>query len=236
MLFVHEVHQVAGASEDDFESAFRDELMPALGEGPDARLLWYLRQAHGTGCAYTVVTVIGLRDATAWWSLASRLDSGDLSSWSRRVDAMRHECQGKVLVPLDWSPLQEVDLSAVPTSATEHQPSLYMEDTAWPYRGRYEDYLDKSGTLYANTVRRSKAAGTGILEIEASFRPAFGTHRRREVVLWQRIASSDALMRLLTTETPAEYKVPGTWMHDALEVRDRWESRLLRTTSWSPRY
>jgi hypothetical protein len=29
-------------------------------------------------------------------------------------------------------------------------------------------------------------------------------------------------------------KGPGTWMHDALEVRDDWQSRLLRSASWSP--
>jgi hypothetical protein len=29
-------------------------------------------------------------------------------------------------------------------------------------------------------------------------------------------------------------KQPGTFMHDALDVRDQWESRLLRTSSWSP--
>ena len=31
-----------------------------------------------------------------------------------------------------------------------------------------------------------------------------------------------------------EYRAPGTWMHDALDVRDDWESKLLRTTAWSP--
>jgi hypothetical protein len=29
-------------------------------------------------------------------------------------------------------------------------------------------------------------------------------------------------------------RAPGTWMHDALQLRDRWESKLLRTTTWSP--
>jgi hypothetical protein len=24
------------------------------------------------------------------------------------------------------------------------------------------------------------------------------------------------------------------WMHDALDLRDRWESRLLRAARWSP--
>jgi len=32
----------------------------------------------------------------------------------------------------------------------------------------------------------------------------------------------------------AEHRAPGTWMHDALDVRDDWESRLLRTSTWSP--
>jgi hypothetical protein len=53
-------------------------------------------------------------------------------------------------------------------------------------------------------------------------------------VLWQRIRSAEALLALLTFETPPEYRAPGTWMHDALEVRDRWESRLLRVAPWSP--
>jgi hypothetical protein len=42
------------------------------------------------------------------------------------------------------------------------------------------------------------------------------------------------LLRLLTSAVPAQFKGPGTWMHDALEVRDEWTSRLLRTASWSP--
>ena len=38
----------------------------------------------------------------------------------------------------------------------------------------------------------------------------------------------------LTTAVPDQMKAPGTWMHDALEVRDQWTSRLLRTSAWSP--
>ena len=32
MLLVHEVHRVAGAKEDAFDAAYRDELIPALAE------------------------------------------------------------------------------------------------------------------------------------------------------------------------------------------------------------
>ena len=34
---------------------------------------------------------------------------------------------------------------------------------------------------------------------------------------------------------PAELKQPGMFMHEALNYRDTWRSRLLRTASWSPR-
>jgi hypothetical protein len=50
----------------------------------------------------------------------------------------------------------------------------------------------------------------------------------------QRILDPDRLLGLLTTDIPAEMRAPGTWMHDALELRDRWESQLLRTSAWSP--
>ena len=56
MLLLHEVHRVAGAQEERFEAAYRDELIPVLAETDGCRLLWFLRVAHGSGPAYTVVT------------------------------------------------------------------------------------------------------------------------------------------------------------------------------------
>ena len=44
-------------------------------------------------------------------------------------------------------------------------------------------------------------------------------------------------MCMLGHDLPPEATAPGTWMHDALAVRGgRWESRILRTASWSPLY
>jgi hypothetical protein len=54
--------------------------------------------------------------------------------------------------------------------------------------------------------------------------------------LWQKVVEPKGITPLVSTEVPAEYRAPGTWMHDALEVRDDWESKLLRTTAWSPFY
>lgn len=234
MLFVHEVHTVKGSCEDQFEAAFREGWMPALATSEGARLAWYLNLAHGSGAAYTVVTVTAVADPGAWGALDERVRTGDLRDWLGEVDGLRHRSSAKVLVPVPWSPTREVDLASVPVSGDEHELTLYMEDTAWPYAGGLQAYLAAAGTLYGETLASSKRAGRSILEMEAAFQPAFGTAHSTEVVLWQKVVNHDALLRLLTTETDPARKAPGTWMHDALAVRDRWESRLLRTSSWSP--
>jgi hypothetical protein len=102
MLLIHEVHKVAGVHEEAFDAAYRDELMPTLGKSDGSRLLWYLRLAHGSGAAYTVVTITGCRDAAAWSDLADRIRHGDLAQWSARVDGMRHACAAKLLTPVSW--------------------------------------------------------------------------------------------------------------------------------------
>jgi hypothetical protein len=228
-LFVHETHHVRGKSEEDFEAAYRDQWMPALAADNDARLLWYCHHAHGSGPAYHVVTITGVRDGAAWERLARRTQDGDLAKWAAAVDEMRHGLDSKVMVPVPWSPMQEVDLSAVPTDPQEHDLSLYMEDTGWPHRNNLDAYVELAGRAYAPLLHHST-----LLRMEGSFRPAFGTHRRAEMVLMQKVLDYGGLAALLTSDVKPEHRKAGTWMHDALDVRDKWESKLLRTTSWSP--
>jgi hypothetical protein len=45
MLFLHETHDVLDGEGRAFEVAFRDEWMPRLADGEDARLLWFAWQA-----------------------------------------------------------------------------------------------------------------------------------------------------------------------------------------------
>lgn len=236
MLLLHETHEVRGAAEAEFDRAYRAGWMPALGREPGARLLYYLRLAHGTGPSYRIITITGLRDAAAWGALARRVAEGDLAPWIREVDGLRHDVRAKLLEPLPWSPLQEIDLEAVPTSPGEHALTLFMEDTVWPFEGRLEEYIERSGSHYAEEMKRATSVGPRLLTVDAAFRTAFGSHRRREVVLWQKVVRPEGLLRLFAHEVPPEYTRPGTWMHDALELRDQWQSRLLRTTSWSPWY
>jgi hypothetical protein len=232
VLYIHEVHKVRGRAEDEFEAAFRDGWMPVLGAGDEARLLWYTNQAHGTGPAYTVVTLTAVRDGPAWERLALRIQSGDLRQWMRKLDELRHDVEAKVLVPLGWSPLQAIDLEQVPVDGRAHELTLYMEDTMWPYEDKFGEYIDRCGEVYSKSLDRSNP----LLTIEAAFAPALGSHLGREVALMQRIHDPQALLKLLQNEIPPEYRRPGSWMHDALDLRDQWTSRLLRTSAWSPLY
>jgi hypothetical protein len=232
VLFMHEVHKVRGRAEDEFEAAFRNGWMPMLADGDEARLLWYTNQAHGSGPAYTVITVTAVRDGAAWERLTERVQKGDLRDWMRGLDELRHEVDAKLLVPLPWSPLPEVVLEDVPVDGREHEMSLYMEDTMWPYEDKFEEYIVRCGEVYAKSLEEP----TSMLSMHAAFQPALGSHVRREVILMQHISRPEALLDLLRTHIPAEYRAPGTWMHEALDLRDQWTSRLLRTSEWSPLY
>jgi hypothetical protein len=155
----------------------------------------------------------------------------------RELDNLRHEVTGKILLPVEWSPLQEVDLTTVPTDGATHPHSLFMEDTGWPYAA-LDDYIHCWDEMYYQVLSKAPP-GRRVLEIQACFQVAHGSYKRREAMLWQKIdAANDyaTLKHLLTTDIPPEHRGPGTYMFDALKYRDQWESRLLRTSAWSPLY
>jgi hypothetical protein len=234
MLFVHETHGVNGRYEDEFEAAYREGWLPTLAKGDDARLLYYANHAHGSGVSYNVVTITAVRDGAAWEQLAGRVQRGDLLEWARSVDRLRHDVKAKVLVPVHWSPLQEVDLSTVPVDGAVHEPSLFMEDTGWP-DSSLDDYIQCWYDIYYEPMQRVPA-DMQLLDIQACFQVAHGSGMRREAMLWQKIRDVDRLVALLSHDFPKEHRQPGSYMYDALAYRDQWESRLLRTSSWSPLY
>ncbi len=232
MLFLHETHAVKGKREEEFEDAFRNGWMPTLAKGDDARLLYFAHQAHGTGLSYRVVTITAIADGAAWERLAVRIQQGDLQDWMHDLDELRHDVDGKLLLPVHWSPLQTVDLAAVPTDGREHENSLFMEDTGWP-DSSLDDYIQCWYDIYYVPMSKHDPA-TQLLDIQACFQVAHGTHQRREAMLWQKIVSPANFLGLLSHDTPPEHRAPGTYMHDALEFRDQWQSRILRTVPWSP--
>jgi len=231
-LYLHEVHRVVGTREDDFEAAYRDTggWMHSLACDNDARLLYYLSQAHGTGPSYRVITLTAITDGAAWERLARRVQTGDLNAWAAHTDTLRHDTTAKLLLPVTWSPLQDLDLTTIAAAPIDHEPTLFMEDTMWPLPGQLAGYLQAAGTHYTALLNRPAA----ILELILGLQTALGAERGPEVVLWQKLRDNDRLIKLLATDVPPELRAPGTWMHDALTFREEWESRLLRTSRWSP--
>ena len=234
MLFLHEVHKVKGAEEEAFEAAWRDAWTTRLAEGDEARVLWYLNQAHGAGPSYTVITITAVRDGAAWEALARRIQHGDLAALVADQDRLRHEVTAKLLLPVPWSPMQEVDLDDVPVEGASHELSLYMEDTGWP-SAPLGDYVEFWGRTYFPGIM-DRPPDQRLLDIQASFQVAHGAGRRPEAILMQKVVNHEGLLALLSHETAAQYRRPGAFMHDALAYRDQWESRLLRTSAWSPLY
>jgi hypothetical protein len=233
-LYLHEVHSIVGAAEDEFESIFKDEWLPAYGAADDARLLYYTNQAHGTGLSYRVVTVTAVADGGAWERLCRRVAFGDLADLALRTDALRHGVVSKMLLPAPWSPMSDIDVAAEPAKPGDHEPSLFMEDTGWP-SSNIAEYLEFWEKDYHPMLLKAPD-GVRLLEIQACWTTAHGSGRRPEGILWQRIHNLDALMGLYSREIPPERRAAGSYMERALTFRDQWESRLLRTAPWSPRW
>ena len=91
-----------------------------------------------------------------------------------------------------------------------HDPALFMEDTVWPFEDLVERYVERLGAHYLAEMRESAERGEALLTVLGGFRTAFGSGRRREIVLWQKITRPRALRHLLGAEIPARYRAPGT--------------------------
>ena len=108
--------------EDEFEAAFREGWMPTLAKDDDARLLWYMNHAHGSGVSYNVVTITGVRDGAAWETIGAPRSSRATSrtGCARRTPTPRRDRQddaARVLVARSrrWTS------TTVPTDGAEHE-------------------------------------------------------------------------------------------------------------------
>ena len=222
MLFIEETHAAIGARIDDLEALYRDGWMPELARAGLGRLVWYCQPAHGAGLSYRVVTVTAVADGAAWEQLSAEVRGGRLAGWRREADRCRHRVDGRILAPLGCSP--PLDLVGIPTEPAESAPVLYMQDTMWPRRGMADRYEEALATLLPAPARPPRSQ----LSVEGAYRTAPGGGTHRQVVLMQRIRDVDRLTHLLSHELPEEMEAPGSWMHEALTYRERWQSRLLR--------
>ena len=228
MIFLHEVHEVAGGRMAEFEAAVRTGWKPLVEEPGDARLLWFWHHTHGTGPSYQAVSITALGGWDVFGRLVRRArEDHALRDWYRDVCQFRRDVTGKILIPTSWSPLQEVDLSAS-AAAPAAEPSVHLHDTGWPFPGKLDAYVAALGEVFYPATRTSR-----MISVEACWTVAPGTGRFHEVVLLQKVLDWPRFSELLTRgENPSR---PGEWMQEGLKHRDRWESKLLRTATWSPR-
>jgi len=235
MLFLHEVHEVVGGREQEFAACYRDDWLPLLARGDDARLLWYFEHAHVSSRAHNVITVTAIKDAAALGRLCSALDAGSMREWQRRVDGLRSQASSRILLPTRWSRMQEVDYATVPTAPdARHEPTVYCEDTVWP--PVLDDYIAMCGEMWFRPTTDGTARVRCRIEMPAFFQVAHGTGQRPEVYLVQKLVDpAEVFVRnLLGTDYPPEMKQPDHYFVKGLAVRDQWESKILRTVEWSP--
>jgi len=237
MLLMHEVHRVRGSHADAFEEAYRDGWMPALAREEGARLLWYFNHAHGCGVSFNVVTVTAIGDWSDWERLALRVQQGDLQAWARGVDGMRYGSSGMLLEAAGWSPLEEIDLAAIPVDGSAaHAVAMYVEDTIAPDGG---DPV-ASARAIAGTYPRANSGGAGpatdgraLSELTGVLQPAIGAGRRQQIILLQKILDLDLLAEYYRTGGPIE-GAPWSARQDPMPIAGSWSTKLLRTSTWSP--
>lgn len=225
MIYLHEVHEVAGGKMEEFADAVRTRWRPLLEEDGHARLLWYWELTHGTGPSYQAVSIAAVRDWATWGALA---DDRRVREWQHDACGLRREVTAHILLPVPWSPLEPPALDAAPVQAEAAEPALYLHDTGWPFTGRLEEYVEALGSVFYPQTRRAR-----MISVAACWTVAPGTGRYHEVLLLQRIEDWEQFSRLLTRGEQGAQR--GGWMVEGLRYRDRWESKLLRCARWSPR-
>jgi hypothetical protein len=229
VLFLHETHEVAGGRMHDFGEAIRTTWQPLVEERGEARLLWFWELTHGTGMSYQAISITAVRDWATWGAMVERLHTD--ARW-RACDVtlctLRREVTRKLLLSTPWSPLQAVDLRVACAPSPSPASALYLHDTGWPYPGKLDDYVAALGAVYLPQVR-----GSRMISVEACWMVAPGTGRHHEVVLLQKILDWPRFTELLAKGEQGAQR--AGWMVEGLKYRERWESKLLRCTSWSPR-
>jgi hypothetical protein len=154
---------------------------------------------------------------------------GDLWDFVKRTHLMRYETTGELLAPLEWSPSPAADLAAIPTTPGRRTLGLYVEDTVWPPHD-IDRWVRAAGEKLSEGRKSDPAP---IAELALAMRPMYGGGRRREVILLQRIINKDRLGDFFSTAEPSG-GAPWAGLSEKLALGDRWESRILRSMSWSP--
>ena len=120
----------------------------------------------------------------------------------------------------------DVFLRALLRQPTPYTPIWIMRQ-AGRYLPEYNETRRKAGSFLA-------LAQTPELACEVTLQPIRRYALDAAIIFSDILTVPDAMglgLRFTQGEGPSR---PGEWMKEGLKHRDRWESKLLRTVSWSP--
>ena len=221
MIYCIERHHVMGEENESFEALYRHTYVPRLGDTDDARLLWYTQSPHGAGEAYYNITITGFNDLAAWERWAERLRCGDLADWLEEVDSRRYRCEGSLVSEVPWSPLS---LASLPPAAPGNaDPTLFRLDTVG---------YEQADLLLAGDSWQNGGGRRAVLRLVGAFRSLLAPLDERRALLLYRIGNHDEVVEALNVDSGTRY-----WAGGPVELPKgtvHLETRVLRTTSWSP--
>jgi hypothetical protein len=229
LFFVHEIHALDPSDADAFAASLRDEWVPALA-GHDTRLVWAVRSVAASISFPEIITLTAVNDGVALERLAERTRDGDLRELSQQLGARRRSHTSRVVAALEEFNPYTVDLDGLPLVRPEAPTELYIHDFVIPRLGMQRIYEVQMREYFMK-----------MLEIEAlpmktwaGFETVAGGGRTPESIMVTHVNNSRALAELVVHGSPRVRVEPGTWMADALKLRDTWTSRLVRSLPWSP--
>ncbi|MBE0480853.1 MAG: hypothetical protein IBX68_07730 [Dehalococcoidia bacterium] len=230
MIFLHETHEISGGKKEEFLELMRSEWKPLIERDRLARLMWFFVVPHGTSVSYQAVSITAVKDWQSWGVLAGRsLRERAWKKFNRDICKYRRDMTARLLVPNPKSPIQEVDLDFKEDPPGEGLPGIYLHDTGWPFPGKMEGYVDALHSVLGEQVAVIQPP---VITVEAGWRNAPGAGRFHEAILLSKIHNWELFSFIITFGEPPPN--PGDWMLEGLKYRDQWESKLLRTVSWSP--
>jgi hypothetical protein len=219
VIYCIERHHLIGEHDSEFEELYQNTYLPLVGQADGARLLWYTQTPHGAGEAYFNVTVTGFTDLQAWEEWGERLRRGDLANWLEEADSCRYRCVGSLVSELPWSPLQLTELP--PSASANGLPGLLR--------------LDVLGLETQEQLLAADGWGAtpepGVLQLAAAFAPVLAPLEDLRAFLLYRIGSHDDLVSAFNADKGEDQWSGGCPLPSGVI---HLESRVLRTTAWSP--
>ena len=230
MLFIHEIHSIAGGDGERYEALLRDRWAPALARQDGVRLAWCARSMAGAIAYPELITLTAVADPDAFERLTQRIRSGDLHDEYQGLEDVGTHVTTRLVKSLAFSPLT-VDVAELPDVPVDTgRTEMFMHDTVPPRPGMQRTYEKAMGDFFMKMI---DVEGIPI-KIWAGLETVTGGGTVPENLMISHIGSAAAGAGLLMLEPPRSAFEPGQWMAEALTLRDTWTSRLIRTVSWSP--